>query len=389
MTSSSRSPTVAIVTSRMRRLVAPEEAWLLGLRGVLRKIAEEGSRLITAKGTAGFAFVLRGSSRLGIAAHEITIPEDDHRDDDVPVWDRAVIEAADVVYVLQLRANGNIHRLLRERIEQRRDGIILVDIPGLQTDALRQELCLQSVEVWQPSEFQCRPLDGFDVSGIEGKLESQPIRGNVYTIVPFPSVEEWDFLVHTTRACPGPWPDESFDQYADSLLEFSREADHSTLNTLRRIVTRKRLIASNRTIRGGHRVVSLTACPLLHLPSLHRFRRHRVRWDFEPYGLCVRREWLRKCGVQPVRYGDEMMWQSLSEADRPFFQLATGESGIDWTVEQEWRSVGDLDLSEISGEDVILFVPDFESAKSLAQVTDWPVTLWPGQKASVGEFPRE
>ena len=72
-------------------------------------------------------------------------------------------------------------------------------------------------------------------------------------------------------------------------------------------------------------------------------------------------------------------WGSMPDAHKPFFQLATGESGIDWTVEQEWRGLGDLDLSELTPNDVILFVPDYESAKSLAEVTTWPITLWPAE----------
>ena len=85
-----------------------------------------------------------------------------------------------------------------------------------------------------------------------------------------------------------------------------------------------------------------------------------------------------KRGARPVNYGDEAVWQSLQEVDRPYFQLATGKSGIDWTIEQEWRICGDLDLAEVTADDILLFVPDFESAKSLAELTDWPITLWPG-----------
>lgn len=389
MTASGRSPTVAIVTSRFKRLVAPDEPWLLGLRGALRKIADEGARLILSEGTAGSDFVRRAAARLRIPIIEAAVAADDDRSDDLPACDRAVIEAAEIVYVLQLRAHGNIHRLLQERAEQGREGMILVDIPGLQTESLQRELCLQNAVKWRPAEDQCRPLESFAESGADGTDRSKSTRDGVYTIVPFPSVEEWDFLVHTTRACPGPWPDESFDQYADSLLDSRRDADHSTLSTLRRIVTQKRLIASNRTIRGGYRVVSLTACPLLYLPALHRFRRHRVRWDFEPYGLCLRRDWLQSHGVQPVQYADEARWNTLSDAERPFFQLATGDSGIDWTAEQEWRAVGDIELADIPAEDILLFVPDFQSAKSLSQVTAWPVTLWPGIDASAGELQHE
>jgi hypothetical protein len=375
-----RSPSVAIVTSRLKRLVHPNQAWLAGLRGVLRQIADDGSRLILIEGTAGSNLIGHTARRLGIPICEIAASTTSNLTDDVSPSDRNVMESADVVYVLQLRANGNIHRLLRERLEHPKAGIVLVDLPGLQAELVKNDLCDQGAVLWSPTENQSRPLDNTSGSGSECNLNSIAATEGVYTIIPFPSAQEWEFLVHTTRSCPGPWPEESFEQYADSLLESRSDADHSTLGTLRRIVAQKKLIASNQTIRGGSRVVSLTARPLSQLPALHRFRPHRVRWDFEPFGLCLRREWLINQGVRSVHYGDDAVWQSLSDADRPFFQLATGDSGIDWTVEQEWRALGDLNLANLSQDDVILFVPDFQSAKSLAQVTSWPITLWPGME---------
>src|SRR5437764_11844560 len=105
-------------------------------------------------------------------------------------------------------------------------------------------------------------------------------------------------LTHTTRSCAGPWPGESFEAYADSLLNSQDSADHSSLGALRRIVKQRRLIASALTIRAGYKVVSFTAMPLSDLPSLHQYRPHRVRWDFEPYGICIRRQWLIEHGAR-------------------------------------------------------------------------------------------
>ncbi len=374
-----RSPTVAVVMSRLRRLVVPDEPWLAGLRGTLRKIAVDQSNLIVVDGTAGTDFVRHFALRLNVGCQVIDVSNNGRSNsDDIPLRDRALVVNADTVYVLQLRPEGNLHRLLKERIEQHRGGIVLVDLPGLQPDSVKDELLKAGVEIWRPTTEECRPLDS-DSSPEEGQDDDcYSIQPRVYEIVPFPSGDGWEFLAHTTRACPGPWPDESFEQYADNLAESRTDADHSTLSTFRRILVQKRLIASGKTIRGGSPAVSFTACPLENLPALHRYRTHRVRWDFEPYGLCIRRSWLESRGVRPVRYGDESLWQSLTEDERPFFQLAVGESGIDWTVEQEWRAAGDVSLQDLTSDDVILFVPDFESAKSLTSVTNWPITLWPG-----------
>ena len=39
-----------------------------------------------------------------------------------------------------------------------------------------------------------------------------------------------------------------------------------------------------------------------------------------------------------------------------------------------------IDLNDLSSDDVLLFVPNFAAAKSLAEVVEWPITLWPGFK---------
>ncbi len=389
--------------------MVPDDAWLAGLRAVLRKIANENVRLVVGEKTAGADLIRHLATRLAIPFEVIaSTPSFVDEANGVPTRDRIVVAAADTVYVLSLRTRGNLHRLLRKYLGSPDDvykvnpnatsdipsdpvgrptefhqalapQIVFVDLPGLQANAARQELCQLGARIWQPTADQFRPLEGSPALDEWHMVDTSTRATDApYLIVPFPHGEGWDFLTHTTRSCPGPWPEQSFEVYADGLFESRPDSDHSALATLRRIVRQRRLIASGRTIREGHRVVSFTACPLEQLPSLHQFRPHRVRWDFEPYGICIRKEWLQTRGVRPSTYGTSNDWKRLPDADRPLFQLATGKSGIDWTVEREWRHVGDLDLSELTAADVLLFVPNFEAVQSLAQVTDWPVTLWPG-----------
>ena len=163
------------------------------------------------------------------------------------------------------------------------------------------------------------------------------------------------------------------------------------------ILRQRRLIASTRTARGGVRVVSFTASPLSQLPELRRFRRHRGRWDFEPYGLCIHQSWLKERGVRPVVYGNEANWRDLNEHDQSYFQLAhslavganetdaehESAAGIDWTVEREWRHIGHLDLRELPRESGLVFVRNYAAAKRVSIVSPWPVTLWPDPMVEV------
>jgi hypothetical protein len=368
-----QSSKVAVVTSRLRRLIEPDDVWIKGLRAVLRRIAAQPCRLVISPQTAGSEFIRRGASRCGITVELVEPSADENPSPDPSARDQFVITRADVIYVLAVRTNGNIHRLVRDKQRMGHSRIILVDLPDLQSEIVKKELIAGGAEVWQPTISECEQLE-------TSLNENQTRNGDtdlVCQVSPFPNAQDWQYLTHTTRSCPGPWPDESFDEYADSLLESRSEADHSPLGALMRIVRQKLIHASNQAIRGGFSTVSFTECPLEQLHSLHCFRPHRTRWDFEPYGLCLRRSSLISREIHPVIYGDESTWQSLSDSDRAFFQVAVGQSGIDWTIEREWRHAGNLDLSVASANDVLLFVPNYESARSLAQITDWPITLWP------------
>ena len=190
---------------------------------------------------------------------------------------------------------------------------------------------------------------------------------------------EAGFLTHCTRRARGAWPNQTEQQYTDELILDSGEVDHSPFAAVRRIVTSGRLIASPDSIRGKSRVVCFTEVALAELKQLRVFRSHRGRWDFEPYGVCVRRSALEEVGASPVIYGDEEDWASLTEMEKPLFQKeqSTTPSGdiIDWTVEQEWRHVGDVMLSQFEVADVFVFVPTATEARKLSAVSPWRVVV--------------
>ena len=197
-----------------------------------------------------------------------------------------------------------------------------------------------------------------------------------------PSAENWPFLTHCTRRQDGPWPDQDEVDWLDDLILDRADADHSALAAVGRILRGQRLIATAQTIRGATPVVSLTATPLAELDRLRVFRPHRGRWDFEPYGICIRRDWLQRLGARPVQYGDDGFWASLSPDDQPFFQLrhsglSGGDRQIDWAVEDEWRVVGDVDLVALPADAALLFVPTESEAQQIATVSRWPVTIVP------------
>lgn len=374
----------AIAMSRLPRLIDPQATWLCGLRAALRRIQESGDLIVIADGTAGSDFVRRGAERLGIPIEVFAINAGLENGSPnevgvIPLQDRALMAKADLVLALHVRTNGNIHRALQERLA-RNNPVEIVDLPEMLPQAVRDDLVERGVTFWSPSVKDQVPFGLFDDSPFE--------RPTVCELVPQPSANEWTFLSHTTRACAGPWPTQSMPDYVDSILDSAGDADHSVIAALERIVTQRKLLAASRMIRGGHAVVCLTAVPLLDLPPLRKFQTHRSRWDFEPYGICIRQQWLQDRGARPVIYGDEATWQSLGEGARPFFQFTSSPSsspGMDWSVEREWRHVGDLDLNELPPEDGLLFVRHYEDAVRLSRSSPWPITLWPAPAEATSE----
>ena len=210
-------------------------------------------------------------------------------------------------------------------------------------------------------------------------LDDSKIRESI-RIISVPTAVDWPYLAHCTRAARGAWPDQPQDDFLDDLIFSAEFADHSALAALRRILIQQQILATSNAIRGGAALVSFTAVQLVDVPKLRTFRVHRGRWDFEPYGICIRREHLQQSGARPVTYGDHADWDRLSASDRPFFQrrfsrnAKTGVS-IDWSQEREWRILGNVDLGFVDDDSALVFVPTVEESRTLRPHCRWPVVV--------------
>ncbi|MFM9961306.1 MAG: hypothetical protein ACKV2Q_08775 [Planctomycetaceae bacterium] len=292
----------------------------------------------------------------------------------LPLGDRVLIAAADQVLALQVRPNGNLHQLLRARLSD----------SAWPTASVWLALGEALVPAEVAGELQSLGAIGWWLFAeqVSSGLESSPSH---HTLESRDSITEmlWsdgDYLVHWTRRRDGPWPGQSEADFVDDLLLSRETTNHSAFATLSRIVQQRRLIASAAGIRGDAAVVSFSACPLHELTQRRAFRPHRIRWDYEAYGLCVRREWLQSRGAKPVIYGDDDQWTTLADSDRPYFQLKTtrsrgGAKTIDWSLEEEWRVPQDLDLSAASRDDVLLFVPTIAEAQQITAISPWRVLV--------------
>jgi len=409
---------VGLVSSRLGQELDRHKTWFAVLRTACMRLDPQQDLLVTAGTAAGQRFVQRCGQLFGVRTLSIEIDREDRLSwsgwgrrvlasisnaptaafrallspplegadapavraglRELPAPDRAIFALGDRLVALHVRPEGNLLRLLRTRLRQPTSPAASVFL------ALGPEL----VRSDQAAELLAAGAVGWWVMNAAGEpdhdrpapwLAAPPNDCPAAALVPCPPADDWPYLTHCTRRRSGPWPGEHEAHFLDDLILDRAGADHSALAALWRIARSRRLIAGSDFVRGETPVVSFTAVPLSEIRTLRTFRSHLSRWDFEPYGICIRRDWLQRRGTRPVRYGDESLWESLPPADRPFFQKRTSETAagrvLDWTVEQEWRHVGDLKLDGIPAQAALLFVPSDAEARQLAASSPWPVVV--------------
>ncbi|HRA87903.1 MAG TPA: hypothetical protein PK992_07535 [Planctomycetaceae bacterium] len=311
------------------------------------------------------------------------IPSDDSPIWEQPIADRILFAASDRVQVLRARSGGAIQSLLTHHVEdpERQSALVMLasDETG-HTPAtdLAQSQC---VVPWLVRS-RCLAVDESSTGGVATGGVATDRRSDVLPTdssavpdsTPLSRPEEW--LLHWTRPAIGPWPDQEAQEFEDELILGCRSSDHSALATLLRIVNERRLWASSETIRGGFRVVSFTEVPLIEFRKCRTYRRHRRRYDFEPWGIAIRREVLEATAAKPVTYGDDDTWQAMPDDQRPFFQNANAGDG--WTQdEREWRVPDHVALDKLPVTAVAVFVDSPEAQQIVMKQSDWPVFVVP------------
>ena len=309
-----------------------------------------------------------------------------------PLQDVLAFALADRVFVLHARRNGVIQRLLQWRLDNQFMplGSTFVAIPNSAAAGSRKSKAtpihdyLRSGAVgWYVTGSVLESSVGNLTAG-EGVLANCRNKDATCFVALTASVKNarafWtnsaaSYLVHCTRAMAGPLPDESQEHYRDRLWLDGLEQVCRPLATLQRIVRQRKLLAGSRLTLSHQPCLSFSAVPLLELLKRRVYRSHLGRWDWEPYGLIVRRDLLASRGAREVIYGSKSEYRSLSIEDQLYFQAQgkPGDLAYDWTQEREWRLLGDLQLSGIAASDMALFVYRRQEALQIARYSNWPV----------------
>jgi hypothetical protein len=333
-----------------------------------------------------------------------------HERQALPLQDRIALLLSDIVLALHVRPAGTVDRLLHERLDA------VEYPPGSTYCAIRPSNPTQG-KISPPSHaLMDHGAIGWYVLRRRARLDrdrSTPCRQSPPAVCQLTiasrlwrqaaesstseSSTAWNWLTHCTRAVAGPRPGESHQQFRDRLWLAGEQVPSTPFQNLMAIITEGRLKAASQLYRGGRACISFTAVPLPELLLRRVYRSHLGRWDWEPYGLLVRREVMQALGCRSVVYGGESDYQSMTEIDKPFFQArgggnldAEGDRGrrsgkpssgspLDWTQEHEWRLLQDLKLWELPRGSWMAFTRTRSEAEQLSRIAPCPV-CWTQQE---------
>lgn len=361
---------VFVASSRLGLELHRHAHWFNAFRTLVTRLDSAQSFLITSTRTTAHRFVERAGALFDLPVVCFSTPCQSGKRSDLemgePVsdslypglafpgpqtksvdWDRTLIGAAHEVRVLHARSGGKVEQSITARCKNRVSSNAFVLSPS----AMRP-LVVQRLEQLGCYRWHVVPSD----SGI---LDPRPRLDGQYRIPLVGSLPDGRFLIHCTRPRTGPWPGQSEPEYLDDLIFQNEGADHSAVATLNRIRATGRIEGSSKLTRGPQPVVSFTEIPLGELNRHTVYRSHLARWDFLPIGIAIRRESLEGLGVRRVVYGNDQTWEAMSVDERPYFQKAQTITSrgkvIDWTLEREWRVLGNVELTRLRPGDVFAF----------------------------------
>jgi len=361
-------PLIGIVSSRLGRPVERRREWFYLLDRVMQRAFAEKAILLVAPKTTCEPWVSRAAELYGLDSVAFNVAE----------GDAAIVKSADVLFALRVRKNGNIYRLLMDHLSGS-EVPVYVGINGDKEDASKD--LMQSGAIG----WYCSSASGgwSDSSTRDSEEHCTTICKVTYSESVDPSLlgigaandigGSSDFLVHCTRGSGGRRASQTENEWRDSVLLGSAGSKLLNAGEVLCEIIRSGYLKGAPLSRTTGPVVCFSACDLQSLLRQRTFRPHRCRWDYEPYGIAIRKEVLVRCGGMPVIYGDKAVAQHCDGKDQWRFQ-AVGQT-YDWTREKEWRIRGSLQISGIRKEDALIFVPTPEWSSRVEPISPWPVIV--------------
>lgn len=400
---------LAVASSRLRRALPFEQAWLGALRRCVERAKSKTQTLLAVEGTTAERFIRRCGRVLDVPVATLHVADSGETElwfasvlnvfvtnsavaseqplyvsprlnvdidsnltssvDIAPERDRLLVAAADEVIALSVRPKGHCLHLLLQRLRaETAPRVSIIGDDRLTSLAVQSALQSPGAVVWDSTQATVEEPDTHrkdNEVALAAKRASMPFEHELY-------------LTHWTRGLESHALRDMPDDLLEEWLSQPTQLDRTALASLQRLLQSGRIRARRLTATDSVPVVCFSAMPLTELLKHRTYRPHRTRWDAEPFGLCIKREALLRLGVRPVIYGDESTRAALPASEQHLFQprvSSTRTGAIDWSSEQEWRLPGDLRLEWLGPDDVLVFVRSAEDAERLRGVSHWPIVV--------------
>lgn len=365
--------TVAVVSSRLGHNPILHRHICRFLSRSMLDCRARNATLIIATGSAIEPWAVRAAELFGIPIVRIAIEKDDPNADffvqEVEPSlsrDQVIIELATRVDAVYVRRGGAIDSHLTQRIGDCHDATTRVAITD-QKQCAAAGLIDAGAIGWYYAKVESASPNANALGNVDAVL-SKVAADNLWTR----SDGQW--LVHCTRGPSGHWPGETSRQYRDSvLIGDGRSIDRGPIDALVRIVRSGRLIAGAIATSKEVPVVCFSEVPLVELLDRRCFRPQLGRWDYEPFGIAIRRSAAKSIGMEPVIYGEPRLRQTLSVQDRYRFH-PIGKT-FDWRTEREWRSRQAVDLNALAQDDIRVFAYDSPESRQRLDHCPWQVSF--------------
>ncbi|TWU48210.1 hypothetical protein [Rubripirellula reticaptiva] len=362
---------VAVTSSRLGHDVFLHQRVCQFLCRSMLDCRDLGGAVVVARGSAIEPWTVRAAALFDVPLVTVSVDDsvaDVRIDCEELSRDAAVIAIADRVDAIHVRRGGNVETCLRKRLSLSRDASTRVAIMGGRKDAANRLITDGAIGWYLAGRNSSLP----QTSTAESTLAGPPPTKSSSPDADW-SRTDGQWLIHCTRSRHGPWPGETESQYQDSVLVDHPAATHrGPIDALERIVRSQCLIASAVATTRSEPVVCFSALPLADILQRRCFRPHLGRWDYEPFGVAVRKQVLAAMGGRPVIYGEPESRRKLAPADRFLFQAAGNT--YDWRAEREWRINTTVQLGTLSADDVRVFASDSPTARQALTKSPWPVT---------------
>jgi hypothetical protein len=348
-----------ILSSRLGRPVERRGRWFQLLHRVIHSAIRESAALLAIPGTAAAPWIERAAALYGCPLVLLQPPATDAPSSAFPkssTSDEWIAELCDQLFVLRARKGGRIESLVARKLDICTT-IIRVAIWTDDDDAGLRLLSRGAVGWYlygEPLAENCNASLQKCVGTDFGMLD-----------------ENGPWLLHCTRGRSGPMPGQSQQQWLDEVLLGGKGgADFAVADVLGLIIAQQWLRA-NEISRESGPVVCLSELCLPEAIQRRTFRSHKGHWDFEPFGVGLRKSRVIEIGGAPVVYGDQKVKIGMDERCRWRFQ-ASGKT-YDWESELEWRVRGNVDLSCFGSDDLFIFAPENYLLDRILTQSPWPI----------------